>query len=350
MFGSTVLEVGIGMALLFLFASLIATAAQEFLEGILQKRGKDLEKGIRELLNDPEAEGDLTSSFYNHPRIASLYAGTYRAGSRRLPSYIPSESFAITLLDLILRSHPEPKRPDWQKQSEAERYWVAAQAFPNDKVRGMVLSALDVAQGDITLARKTLQAAFDATMDRVSGWYRHRAQWVLAAIGFFIAASLNIDALTVAQRLFTDDTLRKSIVASAAPVAGSPIPGGKSVEQLSRDLEKIGYPIGWQGNWPRPQREILECRSSAPTCLPVLGPVSVQGTPGISLWSALNLLLGWMITSLAIMLGAPFWFDVLNKFMVIRSTVKPNEKSKPEASEDRQSDQVGTVRVQLVKI
>ena len=31
MFGSTVIEVGIGMALLFLFASLIATAAQEFL-------------------------------------------------------------------------------------------------------------------------------------------------------------------------------------------------------------------------------------------------------------------------------------------------------------------------------
>jgi hypothetical protein len=37
------------------------------------------------------------------------------------------------------------------------------------------------------------------------------------------------------------------------------------------------------------------------------------------------------------MLGAPFWFDVLNKFMVIRSTVKPHEKSGEAASEDRQS-------------
>ena len=35
------------------------------------------------------------------------------------------------------------------------------------------------------------------------------------------------------------------------------------------------------------------------------------------------------------MLGAPFWFDVLNKFMVIRATVKPREKSPDEASEDR---------------
>ena len=42
---------------------------------------------------------------------------------------------------------------------------------------------------------------------------------------------------------------------------------------------------------------------------------------------------GWLITALAVMLGAPFWFDVLNKFMVIRSTVKPREKSQEEGSE-----------------
>jgi hypothetical protein len=46
-------------------------------------------------------------------------------------------------------------------------------------------------------------------------------------------------------------------------------------------------------------------------------------------------LIGWIVTALAVSLGAPFWFDLLNKFMVIRSTVKPYEKSAPEGSEDR---------------
>jgi hypothetical protein len=41
---------------------------------------------------------------------------------------------------------------------------------------------------------------------------------------------------------------------------------------------------------------------------------------------------GLLATGLAISLGAPFWFDVLNKFMVVRSTVKPEEKSKDEPS------------------
>lgn len=40
--------------------------------------------------------------------------------------------------------------------------------------------------------------------------------------------------------------------------------------------------------------------------------------------------LGWLLTALAISLGAPFWFDLLNKFIVVRSTVKPKEKSPEE--------------------
>jgi hypothetical protein len=45
-------------------------------------------------------------------------------------------------------------------------------------------------------------------------------------------------------------------------------------------------------------------------------------------------LLGWLITGIAISLGAPFWFDLLNKFMIVRSTVKPTEKSPPDKSKD----------------
>jgi hypothetical protein len=49
-------------------------------------------------------------------------------------------------------------------------------------------------------------------------------------------------------------------------------------------------------------------------------------------------ILGWLITGFAISFGAPFWFDLLNRMMVIRSTVKPHEKSPEEASQDKQSD------------
>jgi hypothetical protein len=34
----------------------------------------------------------------------------------------------------------------------------------------------------------------------------------------------------------------------------------------------------------------------------------------------LKSLAGWILTALAISLGAPFWFDLLNKFMKLRSS------------------------------
>jgi hypothetical protein len=46
----------------------------------------------------------------------------------------------------------------------------------------------------------------------------------------------------------------------------------------------------------------------------------------------LEALAGWILTAIALSLGAPFWFDLLNKFMVIRSTIKPQERSRIEKS------------------
>jgi hypothetical protein len=41
-------------------------------------------------------------------------------------------------------------------------------------------------------------------------------------------------------------------------------------------------------------------------------------------------LLGWLITVLAISLGAPFWFDMLNRIVAIRSAGRaPEEAQRP---------------------
>ncbi len=35
--------------------------------------------------------------------------------------------------------------------------------------------------------------------------------------------------------------------------------------------------------------------------------------------------LGWILTAVAISMGAPFWFDMLNKVVAVRSSVKPQD-------------------------
>ena len=98
-------------------------------------------------------------------------------------------------------------------------------------------------------------------------------------------------------------------------------------------------PIGWQqwsvaGGTTAAQRSVWTPPVPRQLCSVFDGMTCTRNR-----WLDLDWLIvicGWLVTAFAVMLGAPFWFDVLNKFMVIRSTVKPHEKSPEEASEDRQ--------------
>jgi hypothetical protein len=55
---------------------------------------------------------------------------------------------------------------------------------------------------------------------------------------------------------------------------------------------------------------------------------------------------GWLLTAMALSLGAPFWFDTLSRIMVIRSTVKPRGKSGDDASGDPSTKPVQTLPLQ----
>ncbi|MFN6992892.1 MAG: hypothetical protein ACK4PH_01740, partial [Aquincola tertiaricarbonis] len=199
-------------------------------------------------------------------------------------------------------------------------------------LRRAVLSALDHGGQDLEAVRKNVEDWFDGAMDRAAGWYKRRTQAVLFAIGLLCALLLNVDALHVMNRMNVDKKLRDAVVAQAAqvqaPDAAASGPPGERIERLRTQLEATGMPIGWnyrEATWlPVP---VQLCGSAAATDSPCDSP---------DLGKLVRAVFGWLLTALAVMLGAPFWFDVLNKLMVIRSTVKPKEKSPEEASEDRQ--------------
>src|SRR5665213_961325 len=332
MFGSDVLDVGIGMSLLFLMMSLIATAVREAVEGLMKSRSTDLEKGLREMLGDT-TKGNykgLVGQIYQHPLVNSLYRGKLDdAGKGDLPSYIPSKTFVAAFLDIVLRSEPAKTgtaqasvqlTQNDRKSLTMENLKSCAGNLP-PQIKNIVIGAIDDAQDDISAARKNLEGWFDATMDRVSGWYRRRTQLILFLIGIAGAVFLNVDSITIAQRLTNDKTLRDGIVATAQHQVTVPADNaGKSYDELSTQLGKIGFPIGWTkiDGWIYPEAQMCPDRK---TC---------EYTGG----TLFKIVIGWLVTAFAVMLGAPFWFDVLNRFMVVRSTVKPSEKSQNEGSKD----------------
>lgn len=387
MFGSSALDVAIGLAFLYLLLSLLCTALNELLEAAVQKRGEFLRDGIAELLGvttDRAAGGTwvyqmlrwcaerlhlvartpaapapdgLVARVYTHPFVASLYSGRYGTETARLPSYIPSRQFALALLDLVLPANSRganrsgaafaaaavaPAADAAAGQVQALRAAVAdAATGVSDEVRTALLALIDAAGDDLNQVRDNIEKWYDGTMDRVAGWYRRRVQYVSAAFGVVLAVSLNADTFAIGDSLSRDQALRTSVVSAAeayskahpqppAPdpnVKDQPAQDGetpkvkdalKNVSDGVNEVRGFGWPLGWDRNDPR--------------TIPRVGKDD-------NVWRAIGAwllkALGWVLTATAISLGAPFWFDLLNRLIVVRSTVKPTEKSPPEPSADK---------------
>lgn len=332
MFGSTILDVAIGIVFIFVLVSTVCSAIREVIETGLKTRAAYLERGIRELLHDRAGLG-LARSFFGHPLINSLYSGTYggalnssrRSGKLKLfasghglPSYIPSRSFALTLLDIAARG------PTTDAVSSDAAGPVLSLAgvragilnLQSPPVQRALLTAVDTAQGDLERARVNIEAWYDSAMDRVSGWYKRSTQWIIFITALVLAAGLNIDTLAVADYLYRHDAVRETLIAQAARATGNTNADALAATQAAAQLRELSLPIGWGQAWKADD---------------------TGASPGTAarIWNWIGPLLGWLVTAFAATMGAPFWFDLLNKIMVIRSTVKPHEKSPEEASEDR---------------
>lgn len=314
MFGSEILDVAIGLILLFLLMSLVCSSIKEALETVFKYRARDLERGIREIFGDIDRTG-LSAEFYKHPLINALFQGPYnRKNIKNLPSYIPGKTFSLALMDLVRSVGGKPMA---EEPSAVAGFRAMVANLPQDStIRGALLPLIDAGGNDMARVRQNIEDWYNSSMDRVSGWYKRRTQKIIAGIGLGLAVLVNADSVSIARYLNTNQTARSVIVSQLAKSAHS---GGPSTSDLADPLGYLerqgGVPLGWIFV-PEPDQKpadfVRDWRRA---------PVSFGG------W--MLKIAGLLFTAFAISLGAPFWFDVLNKFMVIRSTVKPDEKSPP---------------------
>lgn len=333
MFNSTTLEVAIGMAFIYLSLSLFCTAINEALAGFLGTRAKNLEKGIKSLFTDglkTVASGGqpavtLAQAIYDHGLVQGLYRSTpaeitkwYTRVGSSLPSYIPAGVFASALIDILFPEvHLEACRTTAGEPaaSAGTRLALASmlstlETLPPSKGKEAIVTLVKQADGDIASVRQGFESWYNDGMDRASGWYKRKTQTVLFIIGIIIAVGLNVDSIAIGKTLWMSPATRSYAIAAAEQYARDPAQGAKVniQDKLSR-VEGLSLPIGWDSS----KRPWIK---------------------GRSVFTVLSIFVGWFLTALAMTLGAPFWFDLLNQFMVVRSTVKPKEKSGVEASKD----------------
>jgi hypothetical protein len=309
------LDTVVGVIFIFLLFSLVVSAAQEVVAAWLRLRGRALETGLNAMLENLGGP-KLVSDFWAHGFIATLQP------SGKTPSYLPPANIAAALVHIADGNHPG-------QAVEMTTLKSVLASLGADTARGqanlatVLATLLEQTGTGATLAtyQSSVENWVNASMERVSSMYQRRTRMVLFLIALIFAGMMNIDAVTIWQQVRKDKALRDGLLAQAqsfklpaGQVAADPKMPAVQMNASGKELAaamtnyqgrldqfvSVGLPIGW----------------------------TAEAAKGYAdFWSGNLHVFGILLSAFAASLGAPFWFDLLQRFMNVRSVVKPAEPS-----------------------
>ncbi len=290
------LNLAIGLSFIYLLFSLLLTALNELILCLpyWDKRAALMKEGLRQLLGNNDA---TVNKFLDHGLIDGL--SKTKGGT---PSYISPEAFVGAVLDLVSPA----KAAQARTIADITEALGGAALEANPKLKESLLAILDAAGHDLDQFESKLEVWFNQGMDRVTGWYKRYTQQVLFGLGLVLAVGCNVDSIHIVRSLSSDPKALQATVAQAVETVQKQ-PSTKvdvkaavdlNIEQAIQNvsdslatLNGLSIPIGWS-------------------------PAQQQYLAGSGAW--FGAFFGYLLTALAASLGAPFWFDTLNRFVNIR--------------------------------
>lgn len=335
----------IALAMVYALLSVVASAVKELLEAVAQKRKRDIRGAIEDLLSvgaaaaatagpapaGPPANGpapataqapaptpptDLARTFLASPVMQVIngkggksnplgrlfdWAGHWtgwlfsRANHRDWPSYIDAKTFAMAIEPLL-----------------------ATDAFKNTRLAQAVAEM----RGEFKSTAECIQTLYEQRMDRLIGSFKRNAQWWLLCIGLALASVTDADTLYMARVLSSDAATREALVKLSESMTTP-----EKVQALCAPTQSTaGQGTAVQGSTT--VGSLLACvQEQAPAVLGWTDKRWEQVFPKQGGWWCNKAfwwaLLGYLLTAVAISLGAPFWFDLISKVANLRATLKP---------------------------
>ena len=338
---STYIDLALGLVLLFLLLSLLVSGINEAVVRVLSIRSKFLWAYLRDTLDGADARGrswlpsrvrEVFSSlpFARDPRPAH--------DSRPAPSQpaevpLPESGTGDALTILLYERVREIDHPKRGRTSIAdlppERFSVAMMEMAaqepggveglldklkamNSPLYGHLKGVWETAQRDLDRFRQGVEGWFDSEMQRLSMLYRRYVTWVVAALGLLVTLLFTIDGLEYTKALLRDNGFRASVTAVTGPDAYSELKAGcEGADPVPCVTESLSRPA---------LIKVLD-QGIVSIALPAQGDPAI-GWNGAAWWSRLITPSHWpgfLLTFVALLFGAPFWWDVLRRITGMRS-------------------------------
>ena len=308
----------------------------------------------------------FASNVINHPlyRRKSEQSLLYKK-----PAYLSSTAFSDILMD-ILGGSKSSTTTDPITIDDVKNF-VDSKLTGNPDLKSILNLYIQQAEGSVQKFKRLLENWYDDTMERVSGWYKRQVTKVLFLIGLVLSVMFNVSTIAIVGKLSADKPARQALVSNASDFVKShyvdsgrhvankepaaPPADASDFNQVKGKLKEIdslyresieqsdtlmGFgwgDYGYNKDSIRLKKDSLEYvkdsieykalidkdktyQSKKPVLAAYLKP-DIWYRAGYILSQTFTIPRNWMgflITALAICLGAPFWFDLLNRFVNIR--------------------------------
>ncbi|NJN74037.1 MAG: hypothetical protein HC799_15105 [Limnothrix sp. RL_2_0] len=190
----------------------------------------------------------------------------------------------------------------------------------------------DVEEG-IQEFKRGVEDWFDKGMQRANGVYKRNSKGFAFVLGVIIAVVANVDTFYMVNQLSHDSVLRGMIATQAGNIdfeVDTPENRGDLQQQNSFEIEDLDLPIGWSPDNQSQQalyrlgiKESEEGKYQSfdeETGEPMIVNFEEFFSPLERGWGWVKQAMGWLISGIAISMGAPFWFELLSKVVDIKNT------------------------------
>jgi len=260
----------------------------EVISSVFALRAYNLRKALRTMLTN--GEQNYYDEYLAKDSLFKQLSGKLN-GKSSPPSYLNPKNFSLMMMNVLERSSNGLSLVEDQIES-----------LPNGEMKDVLKMYFEEAESNIDRFKGNMESWFNDIMDRASGWFKRSIQLILIVVGFGIAVTFNVDSIGVFSQLQNAE-IANSVAENASNfVSNNPDIDGFTLDQLNVELASVSdfsLGLGWD--------EVLNENSDR-----------YYKNLGFKGWFLM--ILGWIVTALAISLGAPFWFDMLNKLVNVRGT------------------------------
>lgn len=339
MSGFPIIDLVVGMIFIFFLLSIMSSSVVEIIQTISKARAKVLEAWLLKIFDKNVSLPNNGGTVRLGQAIMDHCAAIALSEKGKVPSsYIDAKNFSTALLEKITY---DPARPDSIAKNiqDVINALGTTSILPEEIKRALLGYAYEARDtyrhlndktiSEVAYFRSKVENWYDSSMDRLTGSLKRQyTQPITFLVAVIITCLLNADSIAIAKYLYSNPEARAKAVQAADNLVNdkNEIARYKSGVPLQdtariRDLQQLEKLIDTS------VQHLQQARATLSGLIP-LGWRNVAEAPSPTFPDVLSKIMGLLATVFAIFMGAPFWFDVLNKVANLRGTgPKPSSKT-----------------------